>query len=408
MDATSNEHLKNISDFSARTDLVQANGARTYDEHNLYGSRHAIRTRQALLDRSPEKRPFTIARSSFTGTPSSIWLGDNVASWEQYGESIRQMLQFSISGVGVVGSDVCGFIGETTENLCARWAWLGAFNTFYRNHNDLGSPPQEFYLWNKTTIAARAAGHTRLSLLDYTYTALHHHSVDGTPVLWPLGWVHQEDMGAIGIESQFYFGDALLVSPVLLETPSVFAYLPGKVYYDFFTHERAWGERPLVLNDVPYDTIPLHILGGSIIPLREGLSYTTEENRKLPFKLIVAPDTDDEAEGRLYLDDGESLHVGEKKSNINFKFSNGELKISGGFGYTGEGASYLDTVVFVGQDRDWVVKVDGKEVDSEYNRDAPSITVTGLKRKWQETTITVIKEQKVRKHLSSIIQHEEL
>lgn len=141
--ANDQQGLKNISDFSARTDLVQANGARTYDEHNLYGSRHAIVTRNALLARRPGKRPFTIARSSFSGTPSSIWMGDNLSTWEQYIQTIRQMFQFaSISGVAVVGADSCGFGGNTTETLCARWAWLGAFNTFYRNHNEVSTRAQ--------------------------------------------------------------------------------------------------------------------------------------------------------------------------------------------------------------------------------------------------------------------------
>lgn len=116
--------LKNISDFSARTDLVQGNGARTYDEHNLYGSRHAIVTRQALQARRPGQKAFTIARSSFSGTPSGLWLGDNLSSWDQYIQGIRQMLGFAaIYGVGMVGADSCGFGQNTTETLCARWAW---------------------------------------------------------------------------------------------------------------------------------------------------------------------------------------------------------------------------------------------------------------------------------------------
>ena len=115
---------KNISDFSARTDLVQHNGARTYDEHNLYGSRHAIVTRNALANRRPDQRPFTIARSSFSGAPNGLWLGDNSATWDSYIQTIRQMLQFTaISGIGMVGADSCGFGGNTTETLCARWAW---------------------------------------------------------------------------------------------------------------------------------------------------------------------------------------------------------------------------------------------------------------------------------------------
>lgn len=267
---------------------------------------------------------------------------------------------------------------------------LGAFNTFYRNHNELGNRAQEFYRWPITTEAAAAAGKTRLRLIDYIYSFLHQQHVDGTPAMWPLSWVHPEDENTISIEHQYYFGPSLLVSPVVAEnsTTATF-YVPNEIYYDFFTLAPVQGEgAEITVEDVGYDTMPLHIRGGSIVPLRYGDANTTEQNRELPFHLVIAPNSTDQAWGYLRLDDGVSLDPGDATSDIWMTYGNDTLEVSGSFGH-GEG-NIVDAIVFAGQTENRTISINGQPAANLiFDSGNQTLTAYGLALPFAEMTITL-------------------
>ena len=130
-----------------------------------------------------QKRGLVISRSTYpgSGTHCGHWLGDNASQWPHIRQSIpgqskgdaplhyqpittfysvtlyrytefcsiwysSGMVAFDYSNFILahyfmvichyqVGADICGFFGDTNEQLCTRWQQLGAFYPFSRNHN---------------------------------------------------------------------------------------------------------------------------------------------------------------------------------------------------------------------------------------------------------------------------------
>ncbi|KAL6703672.1 hypothetical protein ACN47E_009446 [Coniothyrium glycines] len=352
-----NSHRGDLTQYTIYTNTTNFDGSWQYDTHNLYGHMMAMTTHESMLSRRPAVRPFVLTRSTFAGTGRKVshWFGDNESTWEHYRTSIRQMLSFvSMHQMPMVGSDVCGFNGNADQYMCARWALLGAFQPFYRNHAEESTIQQEFYQWEITTAAAKKAINTRYKLMDYIYTALYYQTTTGAPMINPLFFKYPTDTNTFGIQEQWFYGDSLLISPVTQDySDTVTLYLPADTFYDYWTFASVEGTGAnITLSSLSYTDIPVHIRGGSIIPQRATSANTTTALRKQHFNILVAPDANGKATGRLYLDDGESI-VQASTSEISFSFDNGKFTVSGSFAYAGQNGESVSVkeVLILGQEQ---------------------------------------------------------
>ncbi|KAJ7592387.1 glycoside hydrolase family 31 protein [Mycena floridula] len=325
-----------LSSKTAWTNSTHANGLTEYDAHNLYGTMMSTATHQAMLDRRPGLKTLVITRSTFAGAGKHVgkWLGDNFSLWADYRVSIAGVLGMgTVYQVPMVGADICGYAGNTTEQLCARWAMLGAFYPFMRNHNADTSNSQEFYRWESVTLAAKHAIDIRYRLMDYIYTAFHKANRDGTPVVHPLWFKYPKDPNTFPIDLQFFFGDSVLVSPVTDEgSTTVSPYFPKDIFYDFVTLKPFQGQGAAVLMNASFTEIPVHIKGGVVLPLRVESAMTTVELKKKDFEFVVAPGTDGTASGSLYIDDGVSV-VPSSSTTVTMHYAAQILTVTGSFGF---------------------------------------------------------------------------
>ncbi|CAF0818858.1 unnamed protein product [Brachionus calyciflorus] len=351
-----------------------------YNLHNMYGHFEAIATYHALRSIQKNKRPFILTRSSFGGTGqyAAHWSGDNRATWEDLYYSIPNMLSFNMFGISQVGSDICGFSGDTSEELCVRWMQLGSFYPFMRNHNDDVSKDQDPAVFSKVAQdIMKKALMTRYALLPYFYNLFYKSNQFGETVVRPLFFEFPNDLETHEIDRQFLVGPALLVTPVLNQgEEKVNGYFPNETWYDYKSGDELKLTKGEYLTlEAPITDTNVHVRGGHIIPYQHP-SQTTKQSRKNPFGLLVALKqnaTSKFALGSMYWDDGESLDSIDTKNYNYFNFLANENGLIGKrvvYGY--ESRMILSDLKVYGLDKTSVsqVLIDGQFYDNfDYDSD---------------------------------------
>lgn len=355
-----------------------------YNVHNLYGLTEQIATNKALTDIRNE-RPFLLTRSSFlsSGAHTAKWSGDNAATWNDLQSSIVTMNDFNLFGVPMIGSDICGFLDDTTEELCARWIEVGAFYPFSRNHNSLNQAPQELYLWDSVTAAAKNALGMRYKMLPFLYTLFYNSHTEGTTVARSLWYNFPEDEETTNVNFQFMLGKEVLVSPVVTEgATSLLAYFPkGQLWYDFSSLALAVDSVEFGVSkeiDTPLENVNVHIRGGSILPMQQG-GMTTTESVKTPFTLVVALCSKNGAFGSLFMDDGTQTDL-KNYLSVDYKVKDGKLTATvSSNSYQPASTLPIEAIKIVGRDQSIPSKVtlNGQTLDtSKWSMDSNTGVLT--------------------------------
>jgi alpha-glucosidase (family GH31 glycosyl hydrolase) len=294
---------------------------------------------QGQLSTQPNVRPWSLQRNGYPGIAQWggwVWSGDTESSWKTLEAQIAVGLNYSVSIGPYWGSDIGGFYAnnELTGELYARWYQFAAFCGSFRSHgrtwwtrlpwgwggSDMG--PRE----NNNTNAPVAPGdrrnildsemnnpaiepvarqydELRYRLMPYTYTLAREARDSGLPLMRPL-WLHYpDDARARGLGDEFLWGRDLLIAPVYTKgAASRDVYLPQGDWYDWWTHARTTGGRP-VTRAVDLATMPIYVRAGAIIPLDPVRQYTSQPVSE-PTTLQVFPGAD--GQYTLYDDDGVS------------------------------------------------------------------------------------------------------
>lgn len=116
------------------------------------------------------------------------------------------------------------------------------------------------------------------------------------------------DESTYRMEDQFMVGDALLVKPVTTAGAihSEVYFAGNEKWFDFYDGQVKRGPGVQSVPS-PAHKIPVYQRAGTVIPKREKPRRSSKEMENDPFTLVIALDSEGEASGRLYLDDGESF-----------------------------------------------------------------------------------------------------
>lgn len=199
------------------------------------------------------------------------WGGDSACSWDGMAGSLKGGLHLGLSGFGFWSHDVPGFHGVPNfmnsvlpDDIYVRWTQFGVFSSHLRYH---GSAKREPWYYPKIAHIIKKWWKLRYKLIPYIVEQSKKTTRTGFPVLRPLIMQHPDDKTCRHIDDQYYFGDNMLVAPVMNAENKRDIYLPEGKWVHFFSGEVYEGRQWLRDQYVPLEEMPVFVKCGASIPM---------------------------------------------------------------------------------------------------------------------------------------------
>jgi alpha-glucosidase (family GH31 glycosyl hydrolase) len=257
--------------------------------HVFFGLMESYSTYEYLKGKG--RRPFILSRSHTLGSSryAAHWTGDNKSNFTFLKLSIGGTFMQNMLGMQMVGSDICGFGGNATEELCARFFQLGSLYPFARNHNEFDAIDQEPYALGPVVLeAAKKNLKLRYSLLKTYYREFLIRRGVGT-IFRPLFFEFYNDSNLFQqeiMESQLLIGRVLMSAPIVEQgQTSRTVFFPGEGWFDLHTGEEYKGGSLSKIEVELTDAVPLFVRKGYLVFLQDSTNVTKTDQLGSTFQL---------------------------------------------------------------------------------------------------------------------------
>ncbi|MHB8064113.1 MAG: alpha-glucosidase, partial [Ruminiclostridium sp.] len=249
------------------TDLKLYNGEQAIIEHNHWPVLWAQCNYEALKETGKLGELVYFMRAGGAGSQkycTLLWAGDQSVDFtihDGLASVICGALSAGMIGCGIHHSDIGGYTSLfnncRTKEVFLRWAEMAAFTPVMRTHE--GNRPEEnFQFYNDADTMEKFGRLTDIYIMlsPYIKSLVKINSKSGLPVQRPLFIHYEDDSRAYDIQTEYLFGEDMLVAPVYLpEVEEWEVYLPADKWVHLWTGEEYQGGTVTVKAPIGYTPV---------------------------------------------------------------------------------------------------------------------------------------------------------